>query len=72
MSDFEHTFIAIACIGIAYFIGSKIGRGTGYAEGYSEGAYDATVATITSISKIYDLNLSASVKIQESEVEEQE
>lgn len=70
MSDFEHTFIAIACIGIAYFIGSRLGQGSGYAEGYSEGVYDATLATITSFSKIYNLNINASVSIDESEEQE--
>jgi hypothetical protein len=69
MTGAEHTFIALACTGLAYYFGNAIGKRQAWGEGYSNGVNDGVTTVITTISKEYSLNLMAEIQIDNEEEE---
>lgn len=67
MTDTEHTLIALACIGIAYYVGTKIGYGGGFADGYYNGAAHSIESVIKNLNSEFNLSLKADVQIDMNE-----
>lgn len=49
MTGLEHTLIALACIGVSYYFGHKIGTTQGFKDGYHEGSSSSIYAFMSSL-----------------------
>ena len=65
MGSTEHTLVALACIGIAFYLGRLIGRLSGYQTGYEEAVSASISAVLTSLHDEFNVTLRADVQIEE-------
>jgi len=70
MTGFEHTFIAVACIAIAFYLGRYVGSTSTYMNAFEDGVTAATTALITQLNREFNLTLGANVEIVSDDEED--
>lgn len=67
MTGTEHTLISLACIGLSYYIGTKLGYGAGFAEGYYNGTLNSIESLIKNLNAEFNLSLKAEIDTSEEQ-----
>lgn len=71
MTGFEHTFVALVCIGAAFYFGRFVGKAYAYSDGFEDGVYASTDAILTQLGKQYGMNFKADVHIESNSEEDE-
>lgn len=72
MTGFEHTFIAIACIAVAYYVGRYVGSTSTYMDAFEDGVQSAATAILLQLKKQHGMTFNADIQILETEDDEDE